>query len=302
MVMSDTSICSNCGASMPSAAKFCTTCGTAVAIDAGRDATHVDGPRPDSPTKVLPPVEATSSAPAWQPPTASDGPATSAPSQPWAPADADTPVAPAPSATTWNQPPAAPAGAAVGPPPAWQQPPAAPAYGQAPAGPSAWGAPPGQTPAWGRGPAPTAASVTKTISPLGGLVALIGGILTLVGIFTAWVGPKGGKALTGWDLTKNGYLLKSADPYLLLALAIGALVIGGLRFTGSVPPIARAAAIIVGLVIIGVMVRDWLTIVDVVKKLSSDVKVEQKFGYFLAIAGGVVTAASAAMPSTEKTP
>ena len=65
-------------------------------------------------------------------------------------------------------------------------------------------------------------------------------------------------------------------------------------------PMARVAALIVGGVIIAIMIRDWLSIVDVVKTLPSNVKVEQKFGSFLAIAGGGLTAVSALMPSAKK--
>lgn len=301
--MSETTTCSSCGASVPPVAKFCSTCGEVMNAAVGRDATTVDGPRPDSPTPVLPPVAssappAADPGPSWAPAT---DPAAPAPSQPWAPTDAGPSTPEAPPAPAWGQPPA-PGGPPAGAPPAWQQP-AAPPYGQPPAAQPTWGAPAGQSPAWGQGPAPTAAPEAKKVSPLGGLLALIGGVLTLVGIFTAWVGPKGGgKNFSGWDLTKTDNPLKSPDAYFLLALAIVALVIGVLRFTGAMAPVARLAAVIIGLVIIGIMIRDWLSIVDVVKKLPSDVRFEQKFGYFLAIAGGVVTAASALMPSAKKTP
>ncbi len=266
----------------------------------GHDATHVDGPRPDSPTQVLPPVAPSvppDPSPSWAPAAGTPAPA---PSQAWAPADTAPSTPQAPPAPAWGQPPA-PGGPPAGAPPAWEQPPAAPPYGQPPAGQPSWGAPAGQAPAWGQGPAPTTPPTAKKVSPLGGLLALIGGVLTLVGIFTAWVGPKGGgENFSGWDLTKTNNPLKSPDAYFLLALAIVALVIGVLRFTGAMAPIARLAALVVGLVIIAIMIRDWLSIVDVVKKFSSDVRIEQKFGYFLAIAGGVVTAASALMPSTKK--
>lgn len=295
--MSDTTVCSACQASVPGAAAFCPSCGSPVngssapsnpsgGAGLGDDDTRVDMSRNDS-TQVFP---------ASEPAGAQGG---EGPSAPWSPTGSGG----GPSAS-WNPPPAPPA-------PAWQQPPPGPAYGPPPTSAQpAWGTPPGQGTPWGAPAQTPPAAMTATRSPLGGIAALLGALLTLVGIFTAWVGSKGsagvvgsGKDLSGWDLTSGDFFLKSKDPYLLLVLALIAIAVGVARFAGALHPIARIAAIVVGVAIVAILIRDWLSIVDVVKNtLPSSFKVKQKFGYFLAVAGGVVTAASGLLPSSKGTP
>jgi len=135
---------------------------------------------------------------------------------------------------------------------------------------------------------------------MGGVVAVLGGALALVGLFTTWV-TGGGIERSGWDLTKPTGELTSKDPYLLLALAIGAVVLGVVLFTGAVRPIARIAVIVVGLAIIGIHVRDWLSITDVVKKNAAflNISVKAGFGFYLGIAGGVVAALAGLLPSKK---
>jgi len=283
--MSDTTACSNCQAPVPAAAAFCPSCGSSVASSSGssspgagtsfgNDDTRVDMPRPDH-TQVFPP------------------------SAPWSP----TGSVPGAAAPPWNPPPAPPA-------PAWQQPPPGPTYGAPPPSAPAWGAGVGPGTPWGAPNQAPPTARTRPKSPLGGITALLGALLTLVGIFTPWVGNNGsvgvsgrGKDLSGWDLTSGNNFLKSLDPYILLALAIVAIAVAVARFSGALHLIARIAAVVAGVAIVAILIRDWLSIVDVVKNtLPSSFKVKQKFGYFLAVAGGVVTAASGLLPNAKQTP
>ena len=269
--MSDTTTCPNCSAALPSGATFCTSCGTRIGEAPAQDATQVVGPGLTDTTQVFAP-----------PP----------PPAPWQPAESAAPAAPA----GWTPPPtAAPPEA-----PAWQAPPPAP--GAPPVWPAAPAAP---AAVWGQQPGPAAPGPTKPTtggSVLGGLVALIGGSLTLVGLFTAWIGVDGtSTTATGWDLASGepSIGLESTDPYLLLALGIGALVLGLLLFTGKARTMVRIAAVLVGAAIIGVLVRDWLSIVDIVKDIPG-AKVTQEFGYYLGIAGGALTIVSALLPGKKQ--
>lgn len=276
--MSDTTTCPNCSAALPSGATFCTSCGTRIGETPAQDATQVVGPGLSDTTQVFTP-----------PPPPAPQAAPPAPPAPWQPAESAAPAAPAgwtpppaaapPEAPTWQAPPPAP-----GAPPVWAGAPAAPA--------AVWGAQPGPA-----GPTKPAAGG----SVLGGLVALIGGALTLVGLFTAWIGVDGtNTTATGWDLTSGDTSigLESNDPYLLLALGIGALVLGLLLFTGKARTMVRIAAVLVGAAIIGVLVRDWLSIVDIVKDIPG-AKVTQEFGYYLGIAGGALTIVAALLPGKK---
>lgn len=133
-------------------------------------------------------------------------------------------------------------------------------------------------------------------------MALVGGILALVGLFTAWVGVNvGDMTTTGWGMVggKNDLNLESNDPYILLALGVAALVIGVLMFTGTARILVRAAAGVIGLVIIGIAIRDWLSIADLATDLPSEIEITAQFGFYLTIAGGVVTAIAAVMPNSK---
>jgi len=288
--VSDTKDCPNCSAQLPASATFCTSCGTRIgegaqgapppSSSAPEDATRVDNPGLGDSTQV------------YSPPPVAPPQQSYAPSAPWQPADAPSSPPPGPPpAAPWNPP-----GNQQAPP--WQQPQQQPQ----PAGPpQGWGAPAGGAPQWGaQAPAPGASGTKDGGSPLGGLVALVGGVLTLVGLFTAWVGSNQTDVTTsGWDLVSGDKGLKSNDPYLVLALGIGALVLGIVLFTGVARPIVRIVAVVVGLAIVAVAARDWLSIVDLVKDAPNDVKITAEFGFYLTIAGGIVTALAALLPASN---
>ena len=325
--MTDTTTCENCQADVPTAAKFCTTCGHPMAAAAppsdpapagGPDPTRVDTPAVHDSTQVLPtagpPDVGTASAPAssapWSPaaPSTSTDPAPpawggSAPPQPTAPpawAPPPTEQAPQPAhPQAWGPPP-------TETPPAWQQPPATappggagPGWGAQPGGPPPSWAPPAQSGpgVWG---APATTSSTAKGSPIGGGVALIGGVVALIGLFTTWVTGDVADA-SGWDLTKSSGQLTSKDPYFLLVLALAAIVLGVVLFTGAFRPVARIAVIVVGLAIVGLHIRDWTSITHVVETNAAflNQSVDAGFGFYLGIAGGVVAAAAALLPSAK---
>lgn len=60
-------------------------------------------------------------------------------------------------------------------------------------------------------------------------------------------------------------------------------------------------AILVGMGIVGVAARDWLSIVDVVKSEDAfkGIDATAAFGFYLTIAGGVVTALAGVMPAKK---
>ncbi|CAN5780695.1 hypothetical protein BH23ACT2_BH23ACT2_17580 [soil metagenome] len=277
--MSDLISCPNCGATVPPAAAFCTSCGHRMGEEepAGTgpsdadDATLVDTPGLHDDTAVFRPP----AAPPSSPPSGA----------PWQPTETAPPAAP-----PWDRPAAPP------PPPGWQTPPGQP--GQA--GPH-WGAPLQGPPQWGTAPAPPARS-SKRPSPLGGIVAILGAIMVMVGVFTPWIGNNQDDTLfeaSGWDLASGDKGLESTDPYLLVALAIAAVAIGVVLIIGLLRPVARIAAVVVGLVVIAVMVRDWMTIADTVADRGSDFEITAQLGFYLTIAGGVVTALASLLPATK---
>lgn len=303
--MSDSTNCPNCSATLPAGATFCTSCGTRLAEPAAEappsppeDATRVDTPGLHDSTQVFSPPPAAPAAP-WQPAESSSpppAPAWEAPAAPAPPAWEASPAGPAsweapaaPAAPPWNQPPAPP----NQPAPAWQQPGGAPPQQQ-------WGGAqaPGQQ--WGAPPATSSSAAGTGGSPIGGLVALVGGLLTLIGLFTPWFGPDGpGESISGWDLASSDTSgLESIDPYFVLALGIGALVLGVLLFTGAARKIVRPAAIVVGLLVVVICVRDWLSVADIIRDIPG-AEVKQEFGFFLTIAGGVLTAVAAVLPAKK---
>lgn len=144
-------------------------------------------------------------------------------------------------------------------------------------------------------------------SMLGGALAILGGLATIVGLFLPWLesNQDGVDASSGWDLT-SGWApasganeLTSNDPYIVLGLGIAALVIGFMLLQGVARPIARIAAIVVGVAVIGVLVYDWLQVTDHISDMASSIEVTQAFGSFVTIGGGVLTALGAILPAKK---
>jgi hypothetical protein len=299
--VTDTTTCPTCAATLPAAAVFCTNCGArlggAPPVPASApppppvDPTRVDNPGLTDPTQAYaapPPAPgALPFAPAPPPP---------APSAPWQPAsDTSGPWAGAPTA------PPAPADT-----PAWVH--AAQALSTAPPPPTTAVPPvggfggPASAPAPGPGGSPGG-------SPAGAILALVGGVLTLVGTFLPWVTNNLTDAgLSGWDLTSgdkgfrlpDGTLLtfESLDPYVLVALGALSLFVGVMSFGAATRKVARLLAVVSGLAVIGLLVRDWTSLASVVSdKAPVGFEVESAIGFYLAIAGGGLTALSALMPS-----
>lgn len=159
-------------------------------------------------------------------------------------------------------------------------------------------------------PAPAADGVSGG-SPVGAILALVGGVLTLVGTFLPWVTSNLSDAgLSGWDLTSgdkgfrlpDGSLLtfESLDPYALLVLGALSLFIGVMSFGPATRKPARALAVVAGLAVIGFLVRDWTSLAGVVSdEAPVGFEVESAIGFYLAIAGGGLTALSALMPAKQ---
>lgn len=289
--MSDTINCPQCSSPLPAGASFCTSCGhrleaAPTASDQftpPEDATRVETPGLNDPTQTF--------APPSEPPAGGPSGGFGAAPAPWQPADSG-----APATGGWN--PAPPQAQQPAPQQAWQQP-------QPGAAPQGWGAAPGQQ----GGPAPwethgaapaSAPSGAAQPSQLGGIAGLVGGVLTLVGLFTAWFKVTGADAISGWDLASGDKGLESKDPYIVLALGLVAIAVGVMLFVGQKRPIARIVALVVGVAIVGVAANDWMTTASLVEdELPSSVELTGQFGFYLTIVGGIVTAAAALLPAKK---
>ncbi len=209
----------------------------------------------------------------------------------------------APTSAPWN-PPASP------PPPTWQPPTAPPpgaatftAPGPAQSAPPTWGqgnAGATGVPAWGD--AQPAAPATKGSSSfLGGLVGLVGAVLTIVGVFSGWVKLGSTGTVTAWSLTAGEGLLKSQTPYVIVALAgLGGLA-ALLLFAGIARTAVRIVAALTGIAIVAVTAANWAEIASfVTDNFPSSFKATSAIGFYLAIAGGVLVFVSALLPAKKK--
>lgn len=286
--MSDTT-CPECAAPLREGATFCTSCGHRIAATAppsGGDATQADAPGPGAEATRVDNPALSDATQTFEPPT----PPAPGPGAPWEPAQGthtppptsapSAPAGPPPNAPSWGAPPQQAA-------PPWQQAQQAP---QQPWGQQPYGA-----------PAHTTTSSSGGGSPIGAIVAILGAVLTLVGLFTAWIGSNvTDDTITGWALASGDDGFESNDPYIILALGVAALVAGVMLFTGAARSIVRIAAVVVGVVVVGVAIRDWLSIADIAKDLPSSVEITAQFGFYLTIAGGVVTAIAAVVPGSKE--
>ncbi|MBX3286514.1 MAG: hypothetical protein KF703_14295, partial [Actinobacteria bacterium] len=137
-------------------------------------------------------------------------------------------------------------------------------------------------------------------SPLGGIAAAIGGVLVLVGLFTAWLGNNvTDETLTGWELTDKANGFETSDPYALLALGVVGLVLAGALFLGKARTPARIVAALAGLAVVGVHARDWSDIAGIAEKLPKGVEITAQYGFYLGIVGGILLIVSAALPAKK---
>lgn len=152
--------------------------------------------------------------------------------------------------------------------------------------------------------APAAAPAKATKSPLGGLAAVAGGVLAIAGVFSGWVtlDPGGNsETVTAWSLTAGEGLLKSNDPYALVALGAAAVVLGLLLFAGVARTLVRVAVIFVGLGIVAVAAVNWSSIASFITDTqSSSFQADTAIGFYFAIAGGALAAIAGLLPAKKK--
>lgn len=136
------------------------------------------------------------------------------------------------------------------------------------------------------------------------MVALIGAALTIVGVFSGWVtlDPGGNsETVSGWSLTGGGGLLKSNDPYAILALGVVGALIAILLFTGTARTLVRIAAVVVGVAIVAVAAVNWSSIASfVTDHLPTSFQASTAIGFYLAIAGGILIAIAGLFPAAKK--
>ena len=143
------------------------------------------------------------------------------------------------------------------------------------------------------------ASGTSRRSVFGGLITILGAALTLVGVFTGWVSLDG-ETVSGWSLTTGDELIKTSDPMVLAALAAVAVIGGLLLFAGVARTVVRIGVILIGLAIVAVTVLDWLSIASFVEdNLPTSFEATASVGFYLACAGGVITAVGGLMPASK---
>ena len=296
-LVTDTIACPSCGAQLPAAAAFCTSCGQRVAADP----TVVGTPGLNDPTQVVPPEAPPHpnppAPPMAPPPMVHEAPLAPPPapsSGPWGPASTGAAPDGPPTTAPWD-PPANP------PPPSWQQP-------TPPMEPQAWAGPGGMAPAsvYGTAPAPAGAPAATGRRPsiAGGLAAIVGAVLTIAGVFSGWVTlrPQGSsETVSMWSLASGDGFLKTNDPYVLVALAGCAGLVGLLLLVGVGRTVARILAIVLGLAIIGVVAADWMSISSFVEdNFPTTFQAQTAIGLYLAVAGGVITAIAGLLPAKKQ--
>ena len=293
--MTDTIQCPECGAQLPAAAAFCTSCGHRVSAP---DQTLVDNPGLHDPTEVVPPVAPPPPNPP-SPPTAPPPPVAGevlpppAPtSGPWGPAStASVPDGP-PTTAPWN-PPVNP------PPPTWQQP-------TPPTEPQAWAGPGGMAPAtvYGTAPAPTGGAARSGSTVIGGILAIVGGLLAIAGVFSGWVTlrPAGSsETVSMWSLASGDGYLKTNDPYLMVALAGCAILVGLLLLVGVGRTPMRVLAVLVGLGMVGVIAADWVQISSFIQdNFPSSFQAKSGVGMIMAGLGAALVVIAGIIPVRKR--
>ncbi len=313
--MTDTLSCHNCGTVLPPDAAFCTKCGTKVEAGASsetassptsdaamvpEDVTRIETPGLHDTTRVIPEAPPTEAPMAWSAPAASPAPERSG----WAPPAAPSPPPP------WQPPPTAATEQR-----AWQPPPQPPQWArEEPAGAQPWSgpSPPSAPPSQWQQPAPdawptagpTPVSSRKSSATLAAILAFLGAILLVVGVFTLWLQSATGSSvkLTGWEMITvdkgDASSLKSPDPAILLGIAAASIAVGGLLVAGRYKILMRILLIAAGIGVAVVLVRDYLSIKDAVKKaFSAGTTIDFQYGFWIAAAGGVVLIVAALVPA-----
>ena len=267
--------CPNCGTSIENPGKFCPSCGEPMP----EGSTHLHEQGVDAP-RFEPTVAAVPTPPAPEPEV------------PAAPVWAQTPPPATASAPAWGQP---------TPPPQPPVPPAQPPYGAAP-----YGAPPAQppygaapygAPPYGAAPygTPVATSAGSSVSPLGGLLALVGGAVAIGSAWlpwsmassdpmqtAAWLKPI---SVTDMSVLENGYFLIGAGA---LAAFCGLLLIVGVARSPGARMLLGLGAI-AGAVGVGVVeYAAYSQVSDFINAFGSAGGVTYGFGLFVGAGGAVV--------------
>jgi hypothetical protein len=136
---------------------------------------------------------------------------------------------------------------------------------------------------------------------LGGLAALLAGALAIAGVFSSWIAldpGSGSEAVTGWSLTTGDGLLKSNDPYLIVALGAVTLLLAIVLFVGVARLAARLAVMASGIAIMAVAALNWASIASyVTDNFPSSFEVTTELGFYLAIAGGALAIVAGLAPA-----
>lgn len=152
-------------------------------------------------------------------------------------------------------------------------------------------------------PAPGSSGESSGKSVFGAIAAIIGGVLTGVGVFSGWVtlGPSGNTVTDSmWSMVAGEGFLKSNDPIALVALAGGAFVVGILLAVGAGRTLMRIAAALIGLAIVVVAALNWMSISSyVTDNFTSEVEVKTAVGFYMVVVGGILTALSAILPAKK---
>src|SRR5690606_31459662 len=81
--------------------------------------------------------------------------------------------------------------------------------------------------------------------------------------------------------------------------AIGALALfaGVMALGGGTRTVSRVLGVVLGLAVIGLMIRDWTSMADLVQREApATFEIESAIGFYLTIAGGALLLVSAVMP------
>lgn len=231
-------ICANCGAEIPEGGHFCVSCGTPSEIEAPVDETKVIPPLPpvwDAPAQVEQPSEPPVAGGSWQPtaePTTEEPP-----TQQQAPVT--PPAAPQPSYAPPAMPPHSYAPPATPPPAQQSSAPNQPEQTQQVPTPPTWqppsqgytAAPPWQPPANPAtqsypsvASAPVATTGKKKSNVFSALLAFVGAILMVAGVFAPWVRTVVSSGISGWD--------SSDDAKVVVGIAVATLLVGVMLVAG----------------------------------------------------------------------